>query len=111
MTKKAYIGVNGIARKIKKGYVGIDNLSRKIKKAYIGVGGIARPFWSGGTLTYYGTITPLSQARGYLSATSIKGYALFGGGGYSSSRYSSVVDAYDSNLTRSTPTALSQGRH
>jgi hypothetical protein len=63
MTKKAYIGVNGIARKIKKGYVGIGNLSRKIKKAYIGVGGIARPFWSGGNLTYYGTITHLSQGR------------------------------------------------
>ena len=114
MTKKAYIGVNGIARKIKKGYVGINNIARKIKKAYIGVGGIARPFWSGGELTYYGTITPLSQYRTNLSATSIGGYALFGGGGqffsytYSSS---SVVDAYDSNLTRSTPTALSQARY
>ena len=105
MTKKAYIGVNGIARKIKKGYVGIDNIARKIKKAYIGVGGIARPFWSGGKLTYYGTITPLSKDRGYLAATSIGGYALFGGGGNSS-----VVDAYDSNLTRSTPTALLQAR-
>nr|DAN38368.1 MAG TPA: Kelch repeat [Caudoviricetes sp.] len=109
MTKKAYIGVNGIARKIKKGYVGIDNLSRKIKKAYIGVGGIARPFWSGGKLTYYGTITPLSQARFSLAATSIGGYALFGGG--YSPVYSSVVDAYDSNLTRSTPTALTQARY
>ena len=110
MTKKAYIGVNGIARKIKKGYVGIDNLSRKIKKAYIGVGGIARPFWSGGELTYYGTITPLLQARYSLAATSIEGYAIFGGGKTSGSAYSSIVDAYDSNLTRSTPTALSQSR-
>ena len=110
MTKKAYIGVNGIARKIKKGYVGINNLSRKIKKAYIGVGGIARPFWSGGKLTYYGTITPLSQARGYLAATSIEGYAIFGGGEGSSHVLSSAVDAYDSNLTRSTPIDLSQAR-
>ena len=111
MTKKAYIGVNGIARKIKKGYVGIDNLSRKIKKAYIGVGGIARPFWSGGELTYYGTITPLLQARQLLAATSIGGYALFGGGEFPGPKHSSVVDAYDSNLTRSTPTALSQARY
>ena len=110
MTKKAYIGVNGIARKIKKGYVGIDNLSRKIKKAYIGVGGIARPFWSSGELTYYGTISALSRARDSLSATSIGGYALFGGGGTSGSAYFSIVDAYDSNLTRSTPTPLSQAR-
>ena len=95
MTKKAYIGVNGIARKIKKGYVGIDNLSRKIKKAYIGVGGIARPFWSGGELTYYGTITPLSQDSYNLAATSIEGYALFGGGNIYGNSFYSIVDTYD----------------
>ena len=57
---------------------------------------------------YYGTITPLSVARGYLAATTVGNYALFGGG-YGSG-YSNVVDAYDTSLTRTTPTALSVAR-
>ena len=43
-----------------------------------------------------------------LAATSIENYALFGGG--SGNSYSNVVDAYDTSLTRTTPTALSQVR-
>ena len=61
MAKKAYVGVDGIARKIKKGYVGVNGTARKIKKAYVGVGGVARPFWSGGKLVYYGTATDVKQ--------------------------------------------------
>ena len=52
--------------------------------------------------------TGLSQARSYLAATNIGGYALFGGG-YTGS-YTDVVDAYDTSLTRTTPTVLSSGR-
>lgn len=58
------------------------------------------------------TPTPLSQARCQLAATtvghypSVAHYALFGGG--SEYRTSDVVDAYDTSLTRTTPTALSQ---
>ena len=64
------------------------------------------------------TPTVLSQARRFLAATTVapaggsipqSGYALFGGG-YDGSSYLNVVDAYDSDLTRSTPTALSQAR-
>ena len=63
------------------------------------------------------TPTELSQARTYLAATSVapvggsspqSGYALFGGG-YTGS-YTDVVDAYDTSLTRTTPTVLSSGR-
>ena len=64
------------------------------------------------------TPTALSQYRTNLAAASISptggsspqsGYALFGGG-YDGSSPSNVVDAYDSDLTRSIPTALSQAR-
>jgi len=58
------------------------------------------------SLSYYGTITPLSVARENLAATTIGNYALFGGG-YSTS----VVDAYDTSLTRTTPTPLSVARY
>ena len=31
MAKKMYLGVDGIARKIKKGYIGVSGKARKIK--------------------------------------------------------------------------------
>ena len=109
MAKKTYIGVDGVARKIKKGFIGIDDFARKIKKAYIGIGGVARPFWSGGELSYYGNITELSVSRSSLAATTVGDYALFGGGNNGSTYYD-TVDAYDKMLTRTTPTALSVAR-
>ena len=97
MAKRAYIGVNGVARKIKKGYLGIDGVARRIRKAYIGIGGVARPCWGSGELEYYGTVTPLSVARANLAAVTIGDYALFGGG-YGGS-YSKDIDIYDKSLT------------
>lgn len=46
MAKGAYIGIGGVARKIKGGYAGVNGVARKIKKAYIGVNGVARLFYS-----------------------------------------------------------------
>ena len=63
-------------------------------------------------LSYVGTATDLSEARGGLAATSVGNYALFGGGwidiGYP--EYKNTVDAYDTSLTRTIPTALSEAR-
>lgn len=66
------------------------------------------------------TPTALSQARGGLAATTVapaggsspqSGYALFGGGFNNSVGYPTVVDAYDTTLTKTTPTdQLSTGR-
>ena len=61
-----------------------------------------------GGVVWNGNATQLSEGKQSLAATSIGNYALFGGG-YSGS-YSSVVDAYDTSLTRTIPTALSQSR-
>ena len=36
MAKGAYIGVNGVAKKIKGGYIGVGGVAKKIKKAYVG---------------------------------------------------------------------------
>ena len=112
MAQGAYIGVNGVARKITGGYVGVNDKARKIIKAYIGIGGVARPCWSvNKELTYYGTITSLSTARSKLAATSVGNYALFGGGQTDSTTSSATVDAYDTSLTRSTPTSLFNARY
>lgn len=80
-------------------------IARKIKKAYIGIGGKARPCWSGGELTYYGTITPLSKATYLLAATTIGNYALFAGG-----NDIGTVNAYDDSLTKENPSELSPYR-
>ena len=60
------------------------------------------------------TPTALSQARDDLAATSIGDYALFGGGWRSNDASApdpfATVDAYNTSLTRSTPTSLSVGR-
>ena len=32
MAKGAYVGVDGVARKVKKIYTGVDNVARKVKK-------------------------------------------------------------------------------
>ena len=102
MAKKAYIGVDGIARKIRKGYVGVDGVARKIKKAYIGIGGVARPCWGAGEVTYYGPITSLRDYRYYLTATTLVNVAFFGGGYRSGNAMepSGDLDAYDLSLTR-----------
>ena len=108
MTKACYVGVAGKARKVKKIYTGVANKARKVKKAYVGVGGKARLFYSADQkLSYYGTVTGLSQARGMLAATTVGNYGLFGGSHYAGS---TTVNAYNTSLVRSTPTALSQAR-
>lgn len=91
--------------------VDIRPVARKIKRAYIGVGGVARPCWSGGEVSYYGTAEALSTKRDCLASTVIGGYALFGGGGNGGSCEKSTVDAYDSNLVKRTPTSLSAARY
>ena len=49
MAKKAYIGVDGVAREAKGIYLGIDGVARKIKKAYIGdENGLARLWYEDG---------------------------------------------------------------
>lgn len=42
MAKNGYVGIDGVARKIKTPYISVDGVARKVKKAYIGVNGVAR---------------------------------------------------------------------
>ena len=60
MAKKAYVGVNGLARNITKMYVGINGVAHKIKAAYVGVNGVARKFFGGTPATNF-TTSPLPR--------------------------------------------------
>lgn len=81
MSKTAYVGIDGLARKIKKMYVGVDGVAHKVKKGYIGVDGVARQFYSAGTLVVHPTVA--------LKANSSNGYVIT-----ASSENSSAYDAW-----------------
>lgn len=66
MAKCQYIGVDGVARKVKKKYFGVDGVARQIKKGYVGVDGVARQYYSTGTpfttpISYSFTTVPLNM--------------------------------------------------
>lgn len=114
MAKAVYCGVGGVARKVKKIYVGVDDIARKVKKGYCGVGGVARLFYSAGEVGYYGTTTStLGYAVIKHAGASNPKYALFAGGCKSNTvNVRSAVYAYNSSLTRSSPSSgLSSIRH
>lgn len=46
MAKETYLGVGGVARKVKNLYIGINGVARKITKGYIGINGVARQFYT-----------------------------------------------------------------
>ena len=110
MAKAVYVGVNSKARKMKKAYIGIGGKARKVKKMYIGVGGKARLCYSA-ELERYGMAAALSTARYDMRAATVGKYALFAGGlapnPFFDENVSSSVDAYNTSLTKSTPTELS----
>lgn len=71
MSKATYVGIDGIAHKVKKMYVGIDGVARKIKKGYIGVDGVARQFFSSGELVVYPTVAmTANSSNGYVASCS-----------------------------------------
>lgn len=109
MAKKAYIGVNNIARKVRKSYIGVGGVARRIKKAYIGIGGVARPCFGSGEIEYYGRITGLSVGRHKLAGASNDNYAMFAGG-VGGGTYSDLVDIYNKSLVHTTA-ALSEARY
>lgn len=99
MAKAMYIGVNGIARKVKSAYIGVNGVARKIKKMYVGVADKARLFFSGG-LEKKSNATALSIGREYLAGTNNQSYGIFIGG-QGGTGAGSAVDAYNSSLVKS----------
>lgn len=66
MAKKAYIGVDGVAREAKGIYLGIDGVARKIKKAYIGdENGLARLWYEDGPAIPAGEFLTLASPNSF----------------------------------------------
>ena len=112
----SYIGIGGIAKKVKNIYIGVGGTAKQVKKAYIGVGGVAKLWYEARkVLSVYGTATPLGAETYALAGASVGNYALFAGGfgwdeDYNDDTYLQVVYAYNTSLQQTTPTALSSAR-
>ena len=69
----AYIGVGGVARKMKNQYLGVGSVARKVKNGFAGVGGVARKFFSAVESPFYiynaGTWHSALNAAGATDAT------------------------------------------
>lgn len=107
MAKSAYIGVDGIARKIKKMYLGIDNKARKVKKGYIGVGGVARPFFSSESVTYLGPVAELDNSAEGAVAAVTGDYSIFASVGDGAT---TIVEVVSKLFVHSTAPALKYAR-
>ena len=107
MSKAVYVGVDGVAHKVRKMYVGVDGVARKIKKAYVGVGGVARLFYTADVFNYTGmwTSAPVEidgtpytlytlTSSGVLTLGEDAQYWMCGGGGRGSS---GSVAGFDAN--------------
>lgn len=55
MAAAQYIGIGGVARKVKSQFVGIGGVARKVKNGFVGVNGVARKCFGGETVTISGT--------------------------------------------------------
>lgn len=103
MARKAYVGVNNVARQAKKIYVGVNNVARKVKKGYIGVANVARLFFSG--------IPRLVYHKDYFSTgTYAKTTSAYNGrygfiGGSDQSGHTKDVVAFDKDLVMTVPTS------
>ena len=112
MAKAVYVGVGSKARKMKKAYIGIGGKARKVKKMYIGdSSGKARLCYSA-ELKKVGTATALSIPCYVSAAASVGNYALFAGlyQYFLTPGSPLATDAYDTSLTKSSPTGLSAMR-
>ena len=95
MSKGAYFGVNGAARKVKAEYIGVNGAARKVNKGYIGIDGAVRETWGG------------LEVKGLLSVIGMSHI----GNEYTSEwmQFSLENGIYISNMVAITPTVQGQG--
>ena len=101
--------IEEVAHNVKRHYIGDSNaVAQRIKKAYVGIGGVARPLWTDGKPTYWGTLTNLSSATAVMTAASNEEYAIFLGG-QSGTTIRNNIYAYNRSRTRTLVGTFSTG--
>ena len=75
MAKNAYIGVEGVARKVNAQYIGVGGVAKKVKSGYIGVGGVARRFFGGVYPILYDVGNEYTDTTGGWAANALKAWS------------------------------------
>jgi hypothetical protein len=104
-----YVGVGGVAHKVKKAYIGVSGAARKIKKGYVGVGGAARLMFSGAP-EKVASVTPLSLEKIGLKVAYTGNYVVMANGNNVSGYHHRPVEVYDTSLTKIAATDLGSDR-
>lgn len=99
MAKGIRLGVGGI-KTSKKVWVGVNGVARKVKKIFGGVSNFARLMYSAGITKI--SVSPLGTARVGVCPTANSDYAIMSGGAVTNV-YNSYLDAYDTSLVRTSP--------
>lgn len=94
MAKAGYVGVGGVARKLKKMYVGIGGVARKLKKLYVGINGVARLWWQGGSPAFGRLFTSQNASNGSYYYVDVYDLAL------------SVISNHAVNFVKSSPNLM-----
>lgn len=108
MAKGIRVGVGGV-KTSKKVWVGVGGVARKVRKVFAGIGGVVKLLFSSGISI---TEAPLNVDLSRIGAAGAGNYAVFAGGrpDYFSTSVRDTVYAYNQSLVRSTPAVLGRGR-
>lgn len=101
MAIMGYVGVNGVARKIKKIFVGRQGVAQLANDLFVGVNGVARSAFK----RVRASVETLSYPALYMGAASNSAYAIFFGGRDNPTEggtYTDLLTAFDKDLTRIT---------
>ena len=94
-----------------RGHCFVNGVEKHVKCAYVGVNGKAQYIMKPpGVMIYAGDVHKFGEQRFHAKSANAGNYAIIAGGlNYSSSGsvFSSIIDAYDTNLTYSNPTPTS----
>lgn len=111
MSKGIYMGVGGVARKVKKLYAGVSGIPRKVKKVYVGVNGVPKLTYSEAIGVVNASIDGLSEPKSQIPRGTAGNYAVFAGGVRDSTYWlRASVDAYGPNLVHLVPASLNVAR-
>lgn len=106
MSNVLAVTVGGVHKTGKKAFLTVDAVHRQVKKAWRTTNGVYRLCYKSGpsktSLSHHGTVTSLSNAVWCLMGGEIKGAYAVLYGGWLSSGYTDVANAYNANLTRAT---------
>lgn len=111
MAKGLYIGINGVARRVKKIYLGVNGVARCVKSAYLGVNGVARKIYNllKITITKHPELRFFLEDSGYGDHTCNDDYVLGSAGVYDGAMTNKVT-AYNSSGTEVSCPTLSSKR-